>query len=114
MLYSYTRLLTSGFEEISLEISPFYELHQDALVMQARANYPALEFRLGEIENIPAADCSFDVVISNCVINLSSDKARVLKEAYRVLRKGGRLAVADVVQTAELPEHLRTSQALSC
>eukprot|EP01065_Artemidia_motanka_P026831 TRINITY_DN32068_c0_g1_i1.p2 TRINITY_DN32068_c0_g1~~TRINITY_DN32068_c0_g1_i1.p2 ORF type:complete len:245 (+),score=91.49 TRINITY_DN32068_c0_g1_i1:40-774(+) len=71
-------------------------------------------FRLGEIEHLPAADNEFDVVLSNCVINLSSDKGQVLKEAYRCLRPGGRLAVSDVVKTTELPQSLKTVEALAC
>ncbi|MDN7025964.1 arsenite methyltransferase [Methanoculleus sp. FWC-SCC1] len=75
-----------------------------------KAGYTNVEFRLGEIEHLPVADNTVDAVISNCVINLSPDKARVFAEAFRVLRPGGRLMVSDIVLTMPLPEPIRESE----
>ncbi len=79
---------------------------------QRKAGATNVEFLKGEIENIPLPDNSVDVIISNCVINLSPDKSRVLREAFRVLRPGGRFAVSDVVVRGEVPDEVRQSMLL--
>jgi len=76
---------------------------------QKRLGFDNVEFRLGEIEHLPVADSSVDVIISNCVINLSLNKAQVFRDAYRVLRPGGKLAVSDMVTAGPLPDTIKDS-----
>jgi SAM-dependent methyltransferase len=87
------------------------------MVTKARMNAEKVdvqnvEFRLGEIENLPVADNSVDIIMSNCVINLSPDKLSVYRDALRILKPGGRLAIADIVATAPLPEKVQKNLAL--
>ena len=92
---------------IGVDMTP--EMLEKARANAKKGNYKNIEFRLGEIEKLRVEDNSVDVIISNCVINLSPDKESVFKEAFRVLKPGGRLMVSDLVLTKELPAIIKDS-----
>jgi len=95
---------------IGVDMTP--EMVSKARDNARRVSATNVDFRLGEIEHLPVPDQSVDVIISNCVINLSADKRRVLREAFRVLKPGGRFAVSDVVIRGEVPDPVRKSMEL--
>jgi arsenite methyltransferase len=99
---------------IGVDMTP--EMVQKAQEISRREKFTNVEFRLGDIEKLPVDDNSVDTIISNCVINLSPDKPQVFKEAYRVLKPGGRIMVSDMVLQKDLPPSIRKSAAayVSC
>ncbi|MEI7615289.1 MAG: methyltransferase domain-containing protein, partial [Actinomycetota bacterium] len=94
---------------IGVDMTP--EMLEKARENVNKSNYKNIEFRLGEIENLPVQDGIIDIVISNCVINLAPDKNRVFAEAFRVLKSGGRIMVSDIVLIKELPEVIKNNMA---
>jgi SAM-dependent methyltransferase len=97
---------------IGVDMTP--EMVSKSRILSMKHRYMNVDFRLGEIENLPIADNTADVIISNCVINLSPKKQRVYNEAYRVLKKGGRVAISDVVLIKDLTEEMKQDEKLYC
>lgn len=97
---------------IGVDMTP--DMLNKARVNAEKIGAKNVEFRLGEIENLPIADNQADVIISNCVVNLSPRKDRVIAESYRVLKPGGRVAISDVVMTHDLPDDIKEDVGLMC
>jgi ubiquinone/menaquinone biosynthesis C-methylase UbiE len=95
---------------IGVDMTP--DMLSKARVNAEKMQTQNVEFRLGEIEHLPVADNCADIIMSNCVINLSPDKLRVYRDAYRILKPGGRLAISDIVAIAPLPEEIQQNLAL--
>jgi SAM-dependent methyltransferase len=94
---------------IGVDMTP--QMLEKARQNQAKMGFKNVEFRLGEIEHLPVADNTVDVIISNCVVNLSPDKPQVFREAFRVLKPGGKFAVSDIVTDGPLPKEIKDSLA---
>ena len=95
---------------IGVDMTP--EMITKAREISTKAGFENVEFRLGEIENLPVPDHTIDVIISNCVINLSPQKSKVYQEIFRVLKPGGRIAISDIVALTRLPDEVKKNMAL--
>jgi len=103
-----------GIKGYIIGVDMTYEMINKSRTMAKKYRYKNVDFRLGEIENLPVADNTADVIISNCVINLSPNKQRVYNEACRVLKKGGRIAISDIVLIRELTKEMKQDEKLYC
>lgn len=97
---------------IGIDMTP--EMVNKSRILSEENKYVNVDFRLGEIENLPVADNTANVIISNCVINLSPKKQRAYNEAYRVLKKGGRVAISDIVLIKDLTAEIKQDEKLYC